>query len=204
MSRPAPLRALAPSVALLLCATPLVASGQSRGPRALSVGIGGGATVPVGALATDVTTGWNGLAFFQYQPAGEGPWAVRAEAQRNRAPYTDAFRTETGVPPASDADNTIDYVGASALYHVAGRAGGLRPYVIGGLGLYQLTARVREGGATASDTEAGFGFNGGVGLRLGRQSALFLEARFHQFSVTPAGGVAATSRFVPLAVGVTF
>lgn len=81
----------------------------------------------------------------------------------------------------------------------------MRPYAIGGLGLYQLTASLTDGsGVSFSDSETGFGFNGGAGIRFGGAIGIFVESRFHQFSVTPGGGVTSTSRFIPVSVGVTF
>ena len=192
-------------VAALLAAVPAsLAGAQQRAPRALSVGVGGGGTVPVGDFANDVKTGWNVLGFFQYQPVAEGPWAVRAEAQYHRASYTDDFLSDVGASPGDDLRNSVLYVGASALFHL--NAGtGVRPYVIGGLGLYELTASITDdNGISTSDSESGFGFNGGVGLRFGGPVAFFVETRFHQFSITPTGGVKSTSRFIPVSIGVSF
>lgn len=199
---------LRPAV-LLLAALALAggashAGAQQRAPRTLTVGVGGGGTVPLGDFANDVKTGWNALGFFQYQPVADGPWAVRAEAQYNRASYTDDFLLDVGATPDDDLRNSVLYVGASALYHL-GASGGVRPYLIGGLGLYELTASLTDGsGISTSDSESGFGFNGGVGLRIGGPMALFVEARFHQFSITPTDGVKSTSQFIPVTIGFSF
>lgn len=197
-----PVRAL--SLALAIVALPLASGAQQRAPRALSVGIGGGGTVPVGDFANDVKTGWNGLAFFQYQPAGEGPWAVRAEAQYSRAKYTDDFLNYVGASAGDDLSNKVLYVGASALYQLSDGSG-VRPYLIGGLGLYELTATLKDqGGVSTSDSESGFGFNGGAGIRFGGAVGFFIEARFHQFSITPNGGEKSTSQFIPVSLGLSF
>lgn len=200
LSVTAPLVALAVAVAALAPA----AGAQQRAPRALSVGLGAGGTVPVGDFANDVKTGVHALGYLQYQPAGEGPWAVRAEAQYNLARYTDDFLVDVGATPDDDLENKVLYVGASALYHVhTGSA--VRPYLIGGLGLYELTASLTDGsGISTSDSESGFGFNGGAGLRFGGAVGVFIEARFHQFSITPRGGLKSTSRFIPVSIGVNF
>ncbi len=205
-ARPASLARLArlAALVLVLAAGASSAGAQQRAPRALSVGVGGGGTVPLGDFANDVKTGWNALGFFQYQPAGEGPWAVRAEAQYNRASYTDDFLFDVGATPDDELHNSVLYVGVSALYHL--NAGtGVRPYVIGGLGLYELTASLTDGsGISTSDSESGFGFNGGVGLRFGGAVGFFVEARFHQFSITPAGNAKSTSQFIPVTLGLSF
>lgn len=146
-----PVRAL--SLALAIAALPVVSWAQQRAPRALSVGLGGGGTIPVGDFANDVKTGWNGLAFFQYQPAAEGPWAVRAEAQYSSAKYTDDFLNFVGATTGDNLTNKVLYVGASALYHV-GTGSDVRPYFVGGMGLYELTASLEGARATRKPASA--------------------------------------------------
>lgn len=172
--------------------------------RPVTVGLGGGATVPVGDFAEDVKTGWNGLAFLQYHPVG-GPWAVRAEAGYHRAGYTDDFLTDVGAATGDDLSNAVTQVGVGALY-LAGEGGrSTSPYLVGGLGLYRLTASLRgAGGVSLTDSENGFGFNGGAGVRFGGSTALFVEARFHQFSITSDEGAKSTYRMVPVVLGFTF
>lgn len=197
-----PVRALA--LALAMAAVPVTTEAQSQAPRALSVGLGGGGTVPVGDFANDVKTGWNGIAYFQYQPVAEGPWAVRAEAQYSSAKYTDNFLNDVGATAGEDLTNNVLYVGASALYHM-GSGSGVRPYFVGGLGLYELTARLTDqSGISTSDSETGFGFNGGAGIRFGGAVGFFIEARFHQFSITPGGSEKSTYQMIPISFGLSF
>jgi len=191
--------------ALVLAIAPQTAQGQRAAPRALSVGLGGGGSVPVGDFAKDVKTGWNGHAFLQYQPFEQGPWAVRAEAQYTRSAYTDDLLTDVGAVVGDDLSNKVLYAGAAAAYHFGGSSGTVRPYVIGGLGLYEVTASLKdEDGITYSESESGFGFNGGAGLRFGGTIGFFVEARFHQFSITPRDGLKATSQFIPVSFGLVF
>jgi len=199
-----PLRAAIALLALSALA-PADAHAQRRVPRVLSVGLGGGGTVPVGDFANDVKTGWNGLLYFQYQPVGQGPWAVRAEAQYSGASYTDDFLSDVGATEDDDLSNSVLYAGVSAVYHLGRPGAAARPYLVGGLGLYQLTARLTDaGGVSVSDSETGFGFNGGAGMRFGGPVAIFVETRFHQFSITPSGAEKATSQFIPVSIGITF
>lgn len=198
---------LAAAIAALLATAAFSAAAQAPGrlPRVLSVGIGGGGTVPVGDFANDVKTGWNGLAFFQYEPVSENPWAVRAEAQLSKAKYTDDLLADAGAVDGDNLNNKVLYVGLSGVYHLSKRASAVRPYLIGGLGLYQQTATLTDGsGVSVSDSEAGFGFNGGAGLRFGGAIGVFVETRFHQFSITPTGGEKSTAQFIPVSVGIHF
>lgn len=191
----------------VLAAASAAAAAQDAGrlPRLLSVGVGGGGTVPVGDFAKDVKTGWNGMAFFQYEPLSGAPWAVRAEAQYSKAKYTDDLLADVGATEGDDLSNKVLYVGLSAVYHLARPASVARPYLVGGLGLYQQTASLTDGsGVSVSESETGFGFNGGAGIRFGGNIGVFIETRFHQFSITPTGGEKATAQFIPVSVGVTF
>ncbi len=193
------------AAALVAASAPAPAQAPGRLPRILSVGVGGGGTVPVGDFANDVKTGWNGLAFLQYEPLSGNPWAVRAEAQFSRAKYTDALLLDAGATEGDNLSNKVLYVGLSALYHLAPAASKARPYLIGGLGLYQQTASLTDGsGVSVSDSETGFGFNGGAGIRFGGTIGVFVETRFHQFSITPSGAEKSTARFIPVSVGLTF
>lgn len=193
------------ALAWCVLALPATSGAQAGIPRVLTVGVGGGGTVPVGDFANDVKTGWNALGYFQYQPLSGGAWAVRAEAQYSRAAYTDDFLSDVGARDGDNLSNKVLYAGLSALYHFGRRTGPVRPYAIGGLGLYQLTATLNDGsGVSFSDSETGFGFNGGAGIRFGGAIGIFVETRFHQFSVTPTGGVKSTSQFIPVTVGLTF
>ncbi|MFN8665655.1 MAG: outer membrane beta-barrel protein [Gemmatimonadaceae bacterium] len=193
---------------LVACTLPALAGAQQRsaaGPRALSVGLGGGGVVPVGDFANDVKTGWQLNGHLQYQPATEGPWAVRVEALYTRSNLTDDAITAGGGLPDQKWTSSVLYAGVAAPYYISGRAGTVRPYVIGGLGLYSQTVKFEDtSGVTQSTTESGFGFNGGAGIRFGRAMGFFVEARFHQFSITPDGGEKSTGQFIPVSFGFTF
>lgn len=194
-----------PALALALVAVPMVAGAQQRAPRVLSVGLGGGGAVPVGDFANDVKTGWNVNGHLQYQPVAEGPWAVRAEVMYMRSDLTDEAISAGGGTTDQTWTNSVLYAGVAAPFFLAGRAGSVRPYVIGGLGLYSQTIKLDDtGGISSSVTETGFGFNGGAGIRFGGSMGLFVEARFHQFSITPTGGEKTTAQFIPVSLGFTF
>lgn len=46
--------------------------------------------------------------------------------------------------------------------------------------------------------------NAGAGLRFGGAAGFFIEARFHQFSITPSGEQKSTYQFIPISFGITF
>ncbi|MEO6447317.1 MAG: outer membrane beta-barrel protein [Gemmatimonadaceae bacterium] len=190
------------SLAFAMCLAPSLMMAQAP-RRAVSVGLGGGATVPVGEFADDVKPGGHVLGFLQYRPL-VGPWAVRGEVMYSRASYTDDFLSDVGATLGDDLHSGVLYAGASALY-AGGESPGMSPYLIGGLGLYRLTATLKDdSGSSLSRSENGVGFNGGAGLRFGGSMGFFLEARFHQFSITPEGESKSTSRMVPVSAGFSF
>jgi len=88
---------------------------------------------------------------------------------------------------------------ANAAYTLPGVA--VRPYVIGGVGMYSSKADV-DGAESSSD----FGLNGGVGVRfaLGGLST-FAEARFHNIFVKDElSGEKANVQFSPITFGIQF
>lgn len=212
-TRPGPAVAMAHNAPLLLSSVavlalalllllPAMAGAQARRP--VTIGLGGGGTVPIADFANDVKTGWHGSGFLQFAPV-LSPWAVRGEVQYHRTNYTDDFLDDVGALPDADLYGGIVYAGASALFRGRSRTGGFSPYLIGGVGLYRLTATLSDGsGLSLSDSENGFGFNGGAGIEFGRAGGVFVEARFHQFSVTPDLGEKSTSQFIPVTLGIRF
>lgn len=166
-------------------------------------------TVPLGDFGQDVKTGWNATGLLQYEP-DRSIWGVRGEVQYHRSGYTDSFIGAVGAMPGDNLSNGVLYAGASALLLGTKRERGFSPYLIGGLGLYRQTATLSDETSTSiSKSENGFGFNGGAGIRFGRSTGMFVEARFHQFSFTTDGGtgvgkVKSTNQFIPVTVGILF
>lgn len=177
--------------------------------RPVTVGLGGGGTVPLGDYAKDVKTAWNAIGLLQYEPANS-MWGVRGEVQYHRSGYTDSFISDVGATADDKLSNGVLYAGASALLLGTKRERGFAPYLIGGLGWYRQTATLKGATATSlSQSEDGFGFSGGAGIRFGRSSGVFVEARFHQFSFTTDGGtgvgkVKSTNQLIPVTVGILF
>jgi opacity protein-like surface antigen len=194
-------------VAPLLVA--LATATEAQAPRrSVAVGIGGGATVPIGDFASDTKMGAHGTAFLQYEPA-RNVWAVRGEVAYHRSDYSDEFLGAVNADPDDELSNGVTYLGASAVLVGRKKEGGLTPYLLGGLGAYRLTATQVVGSTTQSESANGFGFSGGAGIRTGMNSGFFLEVRFHQFSVTPDAepgqtAVKSTYQMIPVTLGFRF
>jgi hypothetical protein len=82
---------------------------------------------------------------------------------------------------------------ASALYHFSAPQATARPYVLGGLGIFNF-----DPGAASSQTKIGYALGGGVTFDLGGLNA-FAEARF--VSIQTSGS---SATLVPVTVGLMF
>ena len=198
---PGPLAALALTATL---AAPVAAQDMASA-RAFSVGVRGGVSIPVGALADDgedggnASTGFNVGAFLGFTPAAL-PVGLRVEVGYDR------FGIDAGVlAPGVEFDGDWSIISGTVNAIVAvPTQGGVRPYLIGGVGAYNVTASVEasEGGESIafSDDQTKIGVNGGAGLRFALGTlATFVEARYH--AVFLEGDRAS---YIPISFGVEF
>jgi hypothetical protein len=144
----------------LVLATGVAARAGAQAP--LVAGHFGGAfgiSIPTGGLSRTHAAGFNLAGIAEYQLPTEAV-GIRGELLYQR------FDARTGVSGVG-SENTFGAT-VNALYNLQGSA--LRPYLIGGMGLYHL-----------SDAGTRPGFNAGVGMRipLTGMSAYF-EARVHK------------------------
>jgi Outer membrane protein beta-barrel domain len=171
--------------AAIVAAAPSLAEAQGY------VGLGGGLTLPTGPTARSNAIGWNGLAFLGFG-APDIPLGIRFDGLFTRLQYKDKGPYEN------------IYSGTANLVAPLSQTGTLVPYLIGGLGYYEIQRPGELPGTTIypyGASTGALGLNGGLGIRTwsGNKFGLFLEARFHYvFSRKPA------QPFVPLTLGFTF
>ena len=172
------LSALATAVALC-AAVPLRAQliARSEGFR---FGLGLGATMPMGDYGNADKMGINILGVFE-TPLGESPLYLRVDGLYS----TTAHKGGSG-------NTSILGATASALYHFSAPQATARPYVLGGLGIFNFDA------GAGSQTKIGISFGGGVTFDLGGLNA-FAEARY--MSIQTSG---ASATLVPITVGLMF
>jgi len=201
---PIPRRLLAAAAALVAASAPAAAQ-DVAGVRAFQLGVRGGASVPMGDLADDgleggnATTGFNVAGLIAFAPPAL-PMGLRVEVAYDRFGVDlDAFGAEAeGV----DANWNVLSGTANAGFGLGGV--GVRPYLIGGVGVYRYELKVSgddgEGGTVSfafDDTDVGV--NGGLGLRFGLGAlSTFVEARFHHVFAEEA------LQYVPISVGIVF
>lgn len=194
------IRSLAAIVATLasLGLVPLAAQAQVD-TRAVSFGIGGGTSVPVSDARSAYRTGFNGGAFLRLD-LGALPLALRADCIYQNF----ELRPEAIPPEGNPGGGTGTLLGGlgDALLYI--RRGGVRPYLIAGLGAYAVRTEFDADGL-ATKTETRLGGHGGAGLLL-TFGSLVLYAEGTLDHVAPRAGSSAGSaiQVVPVTMGVIF
>lgn len=194
--------ALGAAVIALAASSPLAA--QKTG---LGIGASVGANVPNGKFADGAQTGLvvNGFAGF-----GTGKFGLRGELFWSRSDLDNAFIRKVGnsVLPSdgvADVSGNVNLVGGVANLVLPLTQSVIKPYVIGGVGVYRRRVAQDIGGTvdefqSLRDTQTDVGYNGGVGLSIGGLGpSLFIEARYVSVATSPD-----RTKFVPVVIGFTF
>ena len=157
-------------------------SAQSAKP--LTIGLAGGAAIPLGDLADLYNTGYNGTVSLGISSFGS-PIGLRFEGMYNKV----LGRDDVGNPP----DARIVAGTANLVYALPGV--GIRPYLIGGAGYYGLKPDVDN-----LESENKLGLNGGIGAVFPLSGFnTFIEARLHHVFTDVS-----STQFVPVTFGILF
>jgi hypothetical protein len=170
---------------LAIFAALLIAPATARAQGAFSIGIG--PSFPIGNLGSYASTGFNVLGAFQLA-IPYTPVAVRFDGAYDQFSYDH-------IP-----GNAHVFSGtANAVYSFRGSV--IRPYAIGGFGLYHAPHIETVNGNIITSSDYAGGINGGIGARIGGVAGLgfFTEFRFH-YVFTPHD----RAEFFPLTFGITF
>jgi hypothetical protein len=162
----------------LAAATPMRAQ-IAPATEGFRFGLGLGATMPMGNYYND-KMGINILGVFE-TPIGGSPLYLRA----------DGIYSSTGHDGVTGS-TAILAGNASVLYHFSAPNAQARPYVLGGLGIYNFDP------GTDAQTKLGFALGGGVTFSLGGLNA-FAEARYVSIQTSPS-----SATLVPITVGLMF
>jgi hypothetical protein len=177
------------AVGLALALSAQVAQAQGG----LSFGLGAGVVVPSGSMADLNSTGYTGQASLRMQQAAS-PLGFQV----------DGFYTRLGLQ--NDIEGHSQMIGgtANAVYAFSG-ASAARPYLIGGLGVYN-TKLTLDGFGSGSDTKFGANAGAGFDFKLGAAS-LYAEGRFHTIfkaAVDAETLQETTAYMIPITVGLRF
>ena len=166
-----------------------VAPLQAQSP--LSIGLGGGVSLPEGGLADAVNTGWHALVTAELASPMH-PLGLRLDVAYNRFEFSDQLETTLG----GEGHQTAGSATLNILYRLPKVTWPVQAYLIGGLGAYRTDCSLGPG----CDSRVRYGWNYGVGAKfffLGFKN--FVEIRGHR-TKSRTGDV----HYFPLTLGIMF
>lgn len=196
--RARPCAALA--AALAFAAIPAHAHAQLGGVNPFSFGVSAGAAIPTGNASDLLKTGYSidGIVTVRVPTL---PVSFRGEVGYTR------FDVKNELLDSGDKANLRFISGVANVVYTfsAGPAAVVRPYVIAGVGLYNIRGSATSGGVTStSDTENDFGYNGGIGIEIPLSGITgFGEVRYTSVSTGGSTGGERTN-YVPIRFGIRF
>ncbi len=181
-------------LAVIALAASLSVLSTARAHAQLSVGLGGGATFPLGTISNTYETGYNILANLTL---GEktNPLNIRFDGMFND------LGAKSGFSIPSQQMWTLN---ANAVFNIGADTGKtVIPYIIGGIGYYNTSYNVAAVGETLTSTgnihQNSLGLNAGLGLHVGKgKISGFIEARYHYVFVGNHN-----FQFLPLTAGIS-
>ena len=145
--------------------------------------------------------GWTGMVFVGAKVSSR--LSLRLDGTYGTHGANDALKDDLTTALGDPTDATTKLVGASfdVTYPLSAGAR-VRPYVLGGLGMYHVTISVTSAGSSTDNTETNFAWNLGGGLEYGvSRTTLFVEARY--ISAGAVSGFPTTTLF-PITAGIRF
>ncbi len=161
---------------MLTAALAAPAAAQARG----YVGFGGGLSLPMGNFGDTYKTGWLGQVIAGITGAN-GMLGGRIDGMYVK------HSVDAGTGPS------VKLLGANAdvVLSPGSAAAKLRPYLLGGLGFFNV-----KSGTGSGDTKFAFNLGGGLTVKAGSRMAVFLEGRY--ISVQTEGS---STGFIPISIG---
>jgi len=170
-------------------------------------GLGGGLMAPVGdyhatASGQGFNTAWQGLALLAFKlPAL--PVGFRIDATYGANSANDRLKDTLSAALGQPTDEKTKLAGVSVnVTYPAARSAPVRPYAIGGVGLYHTTISTSTSASTGDRAATKLAWNLGGGLAFAlRGVTLFFEARY--VNVAAVSGLPRTT-FLPFTTGIRF
>jgi hypothetical protein len=169
------------ALALGLFATPALYGQHAQPTEGIRFGVGGGITLPTGDYGTSDKAGWHVMGLIQL-PISNSPIHLRFDALYGSTSHKSTFGSGNTKLTGATAD---------LLYHLGESRASVRPYIMGGLGIFDVS----DG---SSQSKFAFGLGGGILFGVGTMHA-FAEARY--MSVQTSGS---SLTFIPISVGLMF
>jgi hypothetical protein len=159
--------------------------------------LGGGVGVPLSDFDEDAKLGWHGLAAISFVPEG---WPVGIQFDGSYQQYSledDAIAGFSGLK-----DRIIMGTGNVVFKFKSSEESTFRPYLIGGVGVYNTKTTGEDLGEDLDGGATDFGLNAGAGFDFKAGGAgLFIEGRFHRVF---AGDDTIKRQFIPISLGIRF
>lgn len=184
------------AVLVVLASSPSAASAQAGlAHRFVTVGVGGGMSVPTSDAGDAFKNGFNVQGFARLN-VPKLPVMPRLDLNFSRFDLDD---TQVGMPGTSQILSGLANLQIGIL-----PLGPVRPYVIAGLGAYNLKTET-EGPSPTSVTDTRFGINGGAGVafHLGMING-YLEGRIDNVFTEKGMIDSEQIQVVPVTFGLTF
>ncbi len=191
------MRVGAVALGLVAGASMAQAQGAVMPSHPVAFGVVGGATLPTGNLSDIAKTGWHAGGVVEFS-VPMIPVGLKADVMYHGLGEKDQSGVKTSV--ITGTINGMFMVPMSSM-------GTVKPYVIAGVGAYNLRSKLQDGD-TQSATK--FGINGGAGVEFGLSGlATYIEARYHYIfsaygSNDSYGPSSSAAAFVPISVGIMF
>lgn len=153
----------------------------------ITLGLGGGVSIPQGDLSSGASTGWNALGSLILSTPME-PLGLRADVAYNQFPFSATTKSLLGT-----GNQRIGSLTANVTYRLPTPGTPISPHLIAGLGAYRTDCSV----GSACQAVTHFGWNVGLGMQLyviGFRS--FIEARYHR-----TNGNGSSVNYFPVTVG---
>ncbi len=177
-------------VALTLVGLISIAGAGSLSAQGVRFGIGGGLVMPTGDYKTADKIGFLVGADATYWLMG-APVGIRVEGQYSQTSH------KNGV----DGNSKIIGGMGEVVYAFGTNKDQVRPYILGGTGLFNVKRTIPSLGIDTSVTKVGFGGGAGLAFKLGAGGTrFFVEGKF--VSVSTGGG--SNTTFLPIRAGFRF
>ena len=181
-------RAVMAGGALLIAATAQAQANSGSVGKSYKFGGDLGAAVPLGDFGDGADVGYHVGGLLEYTPRSM-PVSWRGEIAYNR----------NGITDVDGNFSMLNLVG-NAVMPFGDKSASIRPYAIGGLGIYRVKAAVSFQGESISQSDTKMGLNAGAGLSFHLSGfETFVETRFN--SVFTDGS---NMNFMPLTFGFKF
>lgn len=173
------------STAVVVAVAALVLSTTSaQAQTGLSFGVAGGVTNPLGDFNDGAKLGWHGMANVGYGLAsGLGLRGEFFYGQNNLDGVDGKAKLSGGM--------------ASVTYDIQS-AGGVKPYILGGVGYHKVKIDV-SGFGSGDDSAISFGGGAGLKFKAGSDANFFVEARY--INISTDGG---STAYIPVSAGISF